>query len=149
MQLEAHLAAVRVPGQRQLDAQLGGARKRIGIVRKQNVRHVAPHQRLDPCQHRLGTIVETARRPLVVHADQIERLPVPHQLDIFLPQHAHAVPREQLRRGAFRLGINLVIAVAAPDAQRRLQPGKFPDATLERIARPGHKIAGHHGQIGL
>ncbi len=41
---ERQLAAVAVPGQRQVDAQLGGAIKAVGIVAQKDVDHVRHHQ---------------------------------------------------------------------------------------------------------
>src|SRR5882724_13342700 len=41
---ERQLAAVAVPGQRQVDAQLGGAIKAVGIVAQKDVDHVGHHQ---------------------------------------------------------------------------------------------------------
>src|SRR5262250_3675792 len=52
--LDLHLTAVRVSGEAQLNPELGRAAKRIRIVRKQNIRNVAPHQRLDVLEHWAG-----------------------------------------------------------------------------------------------
>src|ERR1700745_1157605 len=45
------LAAMRMAGERQLYAQLRGAIKRVGIVRKQNIRHVSTNERSKVGKH--------------------------------------------------------------------------------------------------
>ena len=45
---ERQLAAVAVPGQRQVDAQLGGTIKAVGIVAQKDVDHVRHHQLFVP-----------------------------------------------------------------------------------------------------
>src|SRR6478609_7531430 len=45
---ERQLAAVAVPGQRQVDAQLGGTIKAVGIVTQKDVDHVRHHQFFAP-----------------------------------------------------------------------------------------------------
>ena len=48
------LAAVSVTRERQLDAQLGGAMERIGIVGEENVGHVSAHEGLNIRQNLLA-----------------------------------------------------------------------------------------------
>ncbi len=66
--LDAHLAAMRVAGEHQVDAKLGGAGKRIGIVRQENVGHAGAHERRGVVQHRKTAAVKTASE-LVIDAD--------------------------------------------------------------------------------
>src|SRR5229473_2755728 len=72
--LERQLAAVGVPGQGKVDAQLGGAIKAVGIVTEKNVGRVWHHQTLDSTQVRTLWPIRTVVVTLEVHANQVERL---------------------------------------------------------------------------
>src|SRR5579863_7894144 len=75
--LDAHLAAMGMPGELQLDAELGGAREGIWIVREQDVRHIVAHHARDGVQHR--PTAPNGALALIVHADQVEGLAVMDQ----------------------------------------------------------------------
>src|SRR6266849_3396727 len=70
--LNLHLPAMSVTAKAELDAKRGSAPKRIRIVRKQNVRHVAANQRLDLLQHRPGALAANHVVALVIDTQQIE-----------------------------------------------------------------------------
>src|SRR5713226_9734640 len=67
-ELERQLAAVGVPGQGKVDAQLGGAIKAVGIVTEKNVGRVRHHQTLDSSQVRTLWPIRTVVVTLEVHA---------------------------------------------------------------------------------
>src|SRR5207245_6107327 len=69
--LHLHLAPVGVTREGQFDAELGGARKRVGIVREQYVGRVAPHQPLNAHQLRL-TPARVRPLALIIHTYQID-----------------------------------------------------------------------------
>src|SRR5690242_21681868 len=108
-----NLAAVGVSGKRQLDAHLGGAIEGVGIVRKENIGHVASHQSFEIWKHLQSTAAGSALA-LIVHTDKIEGRPLEFDLRILMPQQSHPVLREKNLRLFFRTGVNFVVAVAAP-----------------------------------
>src|SRR5438552_15792655 len=84
---------------------------------------------------------------LVIHSDQIQFGAAPIQFGAFLPQQLHAMTLEQSLSGKFRSGIDLVIAITSPGAQRRTQAAEFADAVFQRIALAAYKIAGDDGEV--
>src|SRR6266702_3490818 len=69
--LHLDLAAVSVTRERKLDAQLGGAMERIGIVGEENVGHVAADEGLNIRQNLLA-LATGSTLALVIDANQIE-----------------------------------------------------------------------------
>ena len=142
--LDLHLPAVRVASQAQLDPQLGSSMKRIWIVGQQNIGDVAPNHWLHAGQHRraISLVVPLA---LVIDTDHVECASLPAQLDVFLAQQFHPKFLKKLRGLFFSPRVDLMVSVAAPDAQRRAQPRKLRDAVFERVRPAGQKIAGDDG----
>ena len=85
---------------------------------------------------------------LIINSDKIKRRAFEGEFGIFLPQQFHPGLRKKELRHVFRVRINFVIAVAAPDSQRRTQTLHFVDAIGNRIACAGDKIAGNQREIG-
>src|SRR5260370_23444806 len=85
---DRNLAAVGVTGEGKLDGEFGGAIERVGIVRKQNVRHVAANQPLDI---RKGLLLLAVARPfaLVIDADEVEGGALESNLSVFVAQQFH------------------------------------------------------------
>ncbi len=75
-ELERQLAAVGMPGQAQVDAQLGGAVETVGVVGEEDVDRVRHHQTFDSSQVRIRRQRWTVAT-LEVHADQVERINPP------------------------------------------------------------------------
>ena len=69
--LDLDLSAVRVASERKLDAEFGGAIESVGIVRKEDVGHIAPDERLDASESLL-TLAAGSALALIVNADEIE-----------------------------------------------------------------------------
>src|ERR1019366_139596 len=69
---DLYLAAVSVTGKAEFDAQLGGAVERVRVVGEQEVRHIAPNQRLDLAQHWADMLAADHVVALVIDAQQIE-----------------------------------------------------------------------------
>src|SRR5258708_17667288 len=65
------LSAMGMTGERKFDAELGGAIESIGIVREENVRHVAANERFDTGESLLPLAAGRAFA-LVIDADEIE-----------------------------------------------------------------------------
>jgi len=84
---------------------------------------------------------------LVVNADEVEHRSVPRELCRRLPEEAHTVPLKQLLCLVFNSGINFVIAVAAPYAERRFQKREFRDARLERVAVTCDEVSSNDGEM--
>jgi hypothetical protein len=141
------LAAVRVAGERQLDAEFRGAVETVGIVGKENVRDIAPDQRIHIRQQLHAPAVDAAFA-LVVHAYQIELRATERELRVFVAQEFHSTLGKELLRGTFRFGVNLVIAVATPNAQWRMQEADFLDAIRDRICRASDEVSSDHRKIG-
>src|SRR5438132_5543693 len=145
---EAYLTAMGVACEAELDAQGRGPRKRIGIVREQDVGDVGPHQPFDAAQHG-GRFTRAGALPLVVDPDQIETAAAPGQFHTLLSQHVHAVARQERLRPRFHTAPPFVVAVAGPDAQGHSQPAQLGDTLLEGVAPAGDDVTGQHGEIGL
>src|SRR4029077_12488645 len=76
---ERHLAAVAVPGQRQVDAQLGGAIKAVGIVAQKDVdrgRHRQFFTSLEIPVNKVPVMISGESPLLVVNADQVHHFAV-------------------------------------------------------------------------
>src|SRR6266550_812822 len=76
---ERQLAAVAVPGQRQVDAQLGGAIKAVGVVAQKDVDHVRHHQffaSLEVPVNQVPVMISRKSQLLIVNADQVQHFAV-------------------------------------------------------------------------
>src|ERR1700687_67425 len=107
------LAAVSMSGESELNAYLCGARKSIGVVRKQNIGHVPADQRLNILQHPKGLALGGALA-LVVHTNYVERGATPVELSVFLSQQAHPGAGEQLLGQIFEASVDFMVAIATP-----------------------------------
>jgi hypothetical protein len=144
--LDVHLPAMRMTCEREFDPQLGCRVKRVGIMRQQDVGHIAAHQRRNAPLRRHSRSGELDTM-LVVNTDEVEHRSVPCKLSRRLPEQAHTEPMKQLLCLIFNSGINFVIAVAAPYAERRFQKREFRDARLERVAATRDKVSGNNGEM--
>src|SRR5713101_6398451 len=117
-----------MPGKAKLNAQLRRAPKRIRIMRKQNVRHVAPDQGLDLAQHRPSMLAANHMVALIIDAQQIEAPSIVLDNRISGPQQLHSLFAEEPFGVVFHSGINFMIAIASPDAQRSAQPAQLSNA---------------------
>src|SRR6266550_5290242 len=76
---ERQLTAMAVPGQRQVDAQLDGAIKAVGIVAQKDVDHVRHHQffaSLEIPVNEVPVMISGESPLLVVNADQVQHFAV-------------------------------------------------------------------------
>ncbi len=76
---ERQLAAVAVPGQRQVDAQLGGAIKAVWVVAQKDVDHVRHHQSFASLEipvNKVPVMISGEPQLLVVNADQVQHFAV-------------------------------------------------------------------------
>ena len=69
--LDLDLSAVGVASERKLDAEFGGAIEGVGIVRKEDVGHIAPDESLDASESLL-TLAAGSALALIVNADEIQ-----------------------------------------------------------------------------
>jgi hypothetical protein len=120
----------------------------LGVVRKQDVGDVRPHQPFDAAQQG-GRFAWAGALASVVDPNQIEVAAAPGQFHTLLPQHMHAVARKERLSPCFHPGPTLVVAVAPPDAHGRPQPAQLGDTVFEGVMLVRDQIAGEHGQIGL
>src|SRR5262245_57717536 len=125
-----------VTSEAEFDAQFGGARKTVRVMREQDIAHIAPYEWLEIHQHRQALT-------LIIHANQIELLALPAQRGIFMTEQPHTVLPEEILRVVLGSGVNLVVAIAAPGSEWRLQAAKLGDASFKGIALLGDKVAGH------
>src|SRR5207302_5565525 len=93
--LHAHLTAMSVAGEHQFNAELRRTRKGIWVVRKKNVGHIVPNQRIGMRQHDHATATE-APGELIIDSDQIQFSAAPADLRIFLAEKFHPVICEEL-----------------------------------------------------
>ena len=112
--------------------------KRIRIVRKQQVWHIAPDQLLDFLQHghRMRTIALAPRHviALIIDAQQIEAGSVVLDDRARGAQQPHTFFAEEPFRVIFHSRINFVVAIASPDAERSAQAAQLGDTNVQRIA---------------
>src|SRR4029077_15182940 len=125
------LSAVSVTGERKLYAEFGGAIESIGIVRKQNVGHVAPDKRLNASESLLA-LATGSPFALVIDADEIELRALKTNLRVFVAQHSHARLRVEVGGFVFGASVDFVIAVAAPGAEGSVKTANFLDAIGDR-----------------
>src|SRR6185312_10842781 len=142
------LPAVRVPRERKFDAEFGSAIETVGIVRQHNVGDIPAYKRLDVRESLRSMAVEVAFF-LVIDADEVELRATKFEDGVFLAQHLHAMLRVKLFGELFRVRIDLVIAVAAEDTERRMKAANLFDAIFDRVVRSGDEIAGHDGEVGV
>src|SRR5713101_2374730 len=141
------LSAVGVASEGKFDAEFGGSIESIGIVREENVGHVAADQRLDESESLLALAARSAFA-LVIDADEIERGTLESNLRVFLAQQLHAGLGVEISRFVFRASVDFVVAVAAPGAKGRVKTANFVDAIGNGIAGAGDEIASDDGQVG-
>src|SRR5258708_22072051 len=141
------LAAVGVAGEGKLNAEFGGAIEGIGIVREENIGHVAADEGLK-LRERLDLLAASRALALIVNADKIELRAPERELGIFLAEKLQTGLGKEALRLVFGAGANFMVAIAAPDAKRRAQPANFVDAISERIAGDGDEGAGNNPEIG-
>src|SRR5260370_17378632 len=116
--LKLNLPAMSMPSQTKLNAQLRRLPKRIRIVRQQNVRHVAPNQRLDLLQHRSSALAANHVVALIIDAQQIEAPSVMFNNRVRSAQQPHSLFAEEPFRIVFHARINFVIPIASPHTHR-------------------------------
>src|SRR5712692_3982525 len=141
------LSAMGVAGERKFDAEFGGAIESIGIVREENVRHVAADERLHASESLLALAAGSAFA-LVVDADEIELCALESNLGVFVAQQFHAGLGVEISGFVFRTRVDFVVAVATPNAERSVKTANFVDAIGDVIAGAGDEIAGNDGEIG-
>jgi len=76
---ERQLAAVAMPGQRQVDAQLGGAIKAVGVVAQKDVEHVRHHQFFACLKipvDKVSVMISGESPLLIVNTDQVQHFAV-------------------------------------------------------------------------
>src|SRR5258708_21062992 len=141
------LGGVGVGGEGKLDAEVGCAIEGIGIVREENVGHVAADEGLK-LRERLDLLASCRALALIVNADEIELRAPKRELGIFLAEKLQTGLSKEALRFLFGAGVNFVVAIAAPDAKRRAQPANFVDAISERVTSAGDEVAGNNREIG-
>src|ERR1700687_6454183 len=105
-----------VPGQRQVDAQLGGAIKAVGIVVQKDVDHVWHHQffaSLEIPVNKMPVMISGESRLLIVNADQVQHLAVRLNGCPLLTQDANPHRRKEACDGILGFSIELMVAEAS------------------------------------
>src|SRR5262249_48592299 len=124
---ERQLAAVAVTGQRQVDAQLGGAIKAVGIVAAKDVDYVRHHQvfaSLEVPVNNVPVMVSGESRLLIVNADQVEHFDVRLNGCPLLAQDANPRSSKEPCDGILGFSIELMVAKAAENTERRAKVRK-------------------------
>ncbi len=135
-----NLAAVRVTGERQLNAEFGGAIERIRIVREENIGDIATHQRLDT-RKKLLLLSAAVVFTLIIHAEQIELGALERNLLVRMAEQLHPCLSIEIACFIFRVRIDFVIAIAAPSPQGRIQMADLVHAVGNRITRARDQVA--------
>src|ERR1700730_1256328 len=142
-----NLASVRMPGQRQLNAQLRRTIESVGIMREQNVWHIAANQRSKIGKH-LQAVATGTTLALVVDAKEIKLGAVKCELRIFVAKQLHARLCKEVLCGVFSPSVNFMIAVAPENAERRVKLAYLIDAIGQRVGGSGDEISGDDREVG-
>src|SRR5262249_5205158 len=129
-----------------LDAKLGGAVERIRIVRQEDVGHITPNQALRTSQ-KLLSLAAAVVFALVIDTDQIELCVPKSELGVFLAEQFHAGLRIEIAGFIFDARVNLVVAIAAPSAERSAQIANFLDAVGDGIPGASDEVAGDDREV--
>src|SRR5207249_8921264 len=119
---ERQLAAVAVPGQRQVDARLGSAIKAVGVVVQKDVDHVRHHQfftSLEIPVNKVPVMISGESPLLIVNADQIEHFAVRLNECPLLTQDANPHRGKESRDGILGFSIDFMVAEAAENTTGR------------------------------
>src|SRR6266851_8676481 len=123
---ERQLAAVAVPGQRQVDAQLGGAIKAVGVVAQKDVDHVRHRQfftALEIPVNQVPVMISGEAQLLIVNADQVQhfavRLIVCLNERSLLTEDANPHRGKESCDGILSFSIDLMVAQAAENTVGR------------------------------
>src|SRR5256884_5340079 len=108
------LSSMGVTGKGKLDTEFGGAIEGVGIVREENVGHIAADEGRDAGKGLLPLAAGSAFA-LVIDAEEIEGGALESNLGVFVAKEFHAGLRVEISRLVFRARIDFVIAVATPD----------------------------------
>src|SRR5256885_3319175 len=138
---------MRVPSERELNAELGGAIERVRIVREQNIRHVSAHQGSEIGEH-LKAMTTGGTLALVIDTEKIEVRAAKGERHIFMAQQLHARFRKEALGSIFGPGVNFMITVATKNTERGAKLAYFFDAIGQRIGSPGDEVSGDNGEIG-
>ena len=144
---DLYLSAVGMTCEGKLDAQFSSPIEGIGIVREENVDHIAADERLQTGKGLLP-LAAGSTFALVIDADEIEGRSLESNLCVFLAQQFHTRFCVEISRFVFRPGVDFVIAVTAPDAERSAQMANLVDAIGDRITAPGDEVTSDHSEIG-
>src|SRR5580765_4603205 len=104
---------------------------------------------LDFLQHWASALAADHVVPLVIHAQQIETGALVFDYAALRSQQAHAFFLEETLRFVFNPGIDLVVAVASPDAERSAQAAQFGDAGFQGIAFAADEVSGDECDVGM
>ena len=114
---------------------------------KKNIGHVTLYQRFDSGQHLLALSAAVVFA-LIIHADQIELRALKGNLRVRLTEQLHSRLGIEISRDVFRVGIDFVVAVAAPCTEGSRQLTDFIHAVGDRVAGARDEIASDNGEIG-
>src|SRR5438552_16844859 len=114
---DLYLSAVGMTCKGKLDAQFSSPIEGIGIVREENVDHIAADERLQTGKGLLP-LAAGSTFALVIDAHEIEARSLESNLCVFLAQQFHTRLCVEISRLVFRARVDFVIAVTAPDAER-------------------------------
>ena len=123
---ELELAAVGVPGQGQVDAQLRSTIKGVGIVAQKDVDHPRHHQFFVPHQILINVVsrmIVGESQALVVNTNQVQHFAARLNRHPLLTQNANPLRGKKSRDGILGLGIDLMVAEATEDPVGRTKTG--------------------------
>src|SRR5258708_2529456 len=95
----------------------------------------------DFLQHRSGALAAYHVVALIVDSEQIEARAVVFDYSALGAQQAHAFFVEDALRIIFYPGIDFVVAIASPDAERGAQTAQLGDAGFQGIAYAADEVS--------
>src|SRR6266436_4883358 len=111
-----------VPCQRQVDAQLYGAIKAVGIMTQKDIDHAWRHQfftSLEIAVNKVPLMISGGSRLLIVNADQVQHFSVRLNWCSLLAQDANTPRGKESRDGFLGFSIELMVAEAAENTVGR------------------------------
>src|SRR6266568_4743507 len=142
---ERQLAAVAVSGQRQVNAQLRGAIKAVGIVAQKDVDHARHYQLFTSLEipvDKVPVMISGESPLLIVNSDQVDHFAVRLNEYPLLTQDANPHCGEESCDGILGFSIDLMVAEAAENAVGRTKARERLDHFSLRRGIVGDVVAG-------
>src|ERR1700757_3989873 len=149
---ELELAAVGVPGQGQVDAQLSSTIKGVGIVAQKDVDHLRHHQLFVPRKILINVVsrmIGGESQALIVNTNQVQHFAARLNRHPLLAQDANPLRGKKSRDGILGLCIDLMVAEATENPVGRTKRGECLNYFALRLSIISQVVSGQHNQASF